>query len=388
MTQLAVAVSGGVDSLCALLRLRGQGTTSWPCTGSSCPMPLPPARARPRTAPCLLTAAEALAAPCPLPAVRQWKACAQPAGSWASPRMWPTCAPSSTGRSSRPSYGLSMPGAGRPIPARSATGPSSSGPAGRRPGPGGRPHRHRPLRPPAGGPFRPAAGRGGRPGQGPELFPFPRAAGTPAPCRVPPCPAGQGRQHRAGEGGGTGSARSAGEPGDMLHPRRRGRLPRLSGTALAGGRPVPPAAAPSCWKRPAATAAPRCARWPGMKACGATPKASAGAWASPTASPSVLLRKQEEDNTLVVGRQGPSGHARLPHRPRQPALPARTVAGHPAGPPAPSPAPHPRPGGRSRTTACASRWRNRNSPSAPGQVAAIYDDQGRVLAGGAGTELF
>ena len=46
------------------------------------------------------------------------------------------------------------------------------------------------------------------------------------------------------------------------------------------------------------------------------------------------------------------------------------------------------PGWRSRTTVCASRWRNRNSPAPPGQVAAIYDEQGRVLAGALVRELF
>lgn len=100
-----------------------------------------------------------------------------------------------------------------------------------------------------------------------------------------------------------------------------------------------------------------------------------------------VLRKQGEDNTLVVGGRarlgmrgcltGPANLlcppeqwpdtllARLRHRQR------------------PTP-----PGWRSRTAACASRWRNRQFPSAPGQVAAIYDEQGRVLAGALVRELF
>ena len=70
MTQLAVAVSGGVDSLCALLRLREQGHDVLalhglflPDAASSGPCPVP-------EGPRLLTAAEALAAPLP-PASRQ-----------------------------------------------------------------------------------------------------------------------------------------------------------------------------------------------------------------------------------------------------------------------------------------------------------------------------
>ena len=70
MTQLAVAVSGGVDSLCALLRLRGQGHDILalhglflPDTASSGPRPA-------QDGPRLLTAAEALDAPLP-PASRQ-----------------------------------------------------------------------------------------------------------------------------------------------------------------------------------------------------------------------------------------------------------------------------------------------------------------------------
>ena len=70
MTQLAVAVSGGVDSLCALLRLRGEGHDVLALHGlflpdapSSGPRPAP-------EGPRLLTAAEALAAPLP-PASRQ-----------------------------------------------------------------------------------------------------------------------------------------------------------------------------------------------------------------------------------------------------------------------------------------------------------------------------
>ena len=70
MTQLAVAVSGGVDSLCALLRLREQGHDVLalhglflPDAASSGLRPVP-------EGPRLLTAAEALAAPLP-PASRQ-----------------------------------------------------------------------------------------------------------------------------------------------------------------------------------------------------------------------------------------------------------------------------------------------------------------------------
>ena len=70
MTQLAVAVSGGVDSLCALLRLREQGHDVLALHGLFLPdaasSGLRPAPEGPR----LLTAAEALAAPLP-PASRQ-----------------------------------------------------------------------------------------------------------------------------------------------------------------------------------------------------------------------------------------------------------------------------------------------------------------------------
>ena len=70
MTQLAVAVSGGVDSLCALLRLREQGHDVLALHG----LFLPDAASfglRPAPeGPCLLTAAEALATPLP-PASRQ-----------------------------------------------------------------------------------------------------------------------------------------------------------------------------------------------------------------------------------------------------------------------------------------------------------------------------
>ena len=70
MTQLAVAVSGGVDSLCALLRLRGQGHDVLALHGLFLP---DAASSGPRPAhdgPRLLTAAEALDAPLP-PASRQ-----------------------------------------------------------------------------------------------------------------------------------------------------------------------------------------------------------------------------------------------------------------------------------------------------------------------------
>ena len=70
MTQLAVAVSGGVDSLCALLRLREQGHDVLALHGLFLPdaasSGLRPAPEGPR----LLTAAEALATPLP-PASRQ-----------------------------------------------------------------------------------------------------------------------------------------------------------------------------------------------------------------------------------------------------------------------------------------------------------------------------
>ena len=70
MTQLAVAVSGGVDSLCALLRLREQGHDVLALHGLFLPdaasSGLRPAPEGPR----LLTAAEALTAPLP-PASRQ-----------------------------------------------------------------------------------------------------------------------------------------------------------------------------------------------------------------------------------------------------------------------------------------------------------------------------
>lgn len=70
MTQLAVAVSGGVDSLCALLRLREQGHDVLALHGLFLPDAASSGLRPAPEGPCLLTAAEALAAPLP-PASRQ-----------------------------------------------------------------------------------------------------------------------------------------------------------------------------------------------------------------------------------------------------------------------------------------------------------------------------
>ena len=127
MTQLAVAVSGGVDSLCALLRLREQGHDVLALHGLFLPdaasSGLRPAPEGPR----LLTAAEALAAPLP-PASRQAVEGLQTACGQLGIPLHVADMRAVFDREVVTPFVRAYARGRTPNPVRSATGPSSSGP--------------------------------------------------------------------------------------------------------------------------------------------------------------------------------------------------------------------------------------------------------------------